>query len=258
MAVPALTPEEQIKRFSRRSFVWAGIAVVAGYETFHWLNSTEPSEKEQALPATNYTGLIPPLRAGLDFNEGLMEKLYSSNRLSPTFKDSDVTPERTNGDVGLDEDYDPSTWKLNLSLTPGSDGQIITLDEIKKLPRQEFVTELKCIEGWSIFVKWAGARFIDFHEKHPTPPGTTHVYMATPDEQYYVSIELPSMLHPQTLLCYEMNGQPLTLEHGAPLRLVIPHKYGVKNIKRLAIMRYASSRQKDYWAELGYDWYAGL
>ena len=71
---------------------------------------------------------------------------------------------------------------------------------------------------------------------------------------------MPSMLHPQTLLCYEMNGKPLTLEHGAPLRLVIPHKYGIKNIKRIGLIRYDNKRGKDYWGDpdQGYDTYAGL
>ncbi len=63
--------------------------------------------------------------------------------------------------------------------------------------------------------------------------------------------------HPQTLLCYEMNGEPLTLEHGAPLRLVTPVKYGIKNIKRIGTIRFTDKRPADFWAERGYDWYAG-
>ena len=54
-----------------------------------------------------------------------------------------------------------------------------------------------------------------------------------------------------------MNGQPLTLAHGAPLRLVIPVKYGYKNIKRIGTIRFTATRPADYWAEQGYDWYAG-
>ena len=68
---------------------------------------------------------------------------------------------------------------------------------------------------------------------------------------------MPSALHPQTLLCYEMNGQPLTDGHGAPLRLVTPLKYGIKHLKRIGTIAFADARPKDYWAELGYDWDAG-
>lgn len=65
-------------------------------------------------------------------------------------------------------------------------------------------------------------------------------------------------MHPQTLLAYEHNGKALTGEHGAPLRLVIPVKYGIKNIKRIGSIQYTNEKPGDYWAEEGYDWFAGL
>jgi DMSO/TMAO reductase YedYZ molybdopterin-dependent catalytic subunit len=55
-----------------------------------------------------------------------------------------------------------------------------------------------------------------------------------------------------------MNGAPLAIENGAPLRLRIPTKYGIKNIKRIGTIAYTDQRPADYWAEQGYDWYAGL
>ena len=73
-----------------------------------------------------------------------------------------------------------------------------------------------------------------------------------PDDGYYVGMNLPSILHPQTLLAYEMNGAPLTLQHGAPLRLVTTTKYGIKQTKRIT-----DERPADYWGERGYDWYSG-
>jgi DMSO/TMAO reductase YedYZ molybdopterin-dependent catalytic subunit len=69
---------------------------------------------------------------------------------------------------------------------------------------------------------------------------------------------MASALHPQTLLCYEMGGRPLTPEHGAPLRLVIPVKYGIKNLKQIGTIQFTDVRPADYWAQQGYDWYAGL
>lgn len=243
-------PHKQMRRISRRSFLWAGVAVIGAAEAFHWLD-------QQPLDAQE--GILKPLRQGLDFNEKVASALYSPNRLSPTYKPSDISPSRVNGDLGLStDDFSVDDWELDIDGVPNTNDLALDLDDIKALPRVQFVTELKCIEGWSIFVQWAGARFADFHAKYPSPPGATHVYMETPDQEYYVSIELPSMLHPQTLLCYEMNGKPLTLDHGAPLRLVIPHKYGVKNIKRIGLIRYEFKRGKDYWAEQGYDYYAGL
>ena len=85
-----------------------------------------------------------------------------------------------------------------------------------------------------------------------------YVQLQTPNREYYVGLDMPSALHPQTFLCYEMNGRPLTPEHGAPLRLVIPVKYGIKNIKRIGSITLTDDRPSDYWGERGYDWYAGL
>jgi DMSO/TMAO reductase YedYZ molybdopterin-dependent catalytic subunit len=74
---------------------------------------------------------------------------------------------------------------------------------------------------------------------------------------YYVGLDMASALHPQTLLVYEMEGRPLTPEHGAPLRLFTPVKYGIKSLKRIGTIRFTDERPPDFWAERGYDWYAG-
>jgi DMSO/TMAO reductase YedYZ molybdopterin-dependent catalytic subunit len=81
--------------------------------------------------------------------------------------------------------------------------------------------------------------------------------LETPDRDYYFGLDMASALHPQTLLCYEMDGRPLTSQHGAPLRLVIPLKYGIKSLKRIGTIRFTDARPADYWAERGYDWYSG-
>jgi DMSO/TMAO reductase YedYZ molybdopterin-dependent catalytic subunit len=132
-------------------------------------------------------------------------------------------------------------------------------------------TELKCIEGWSVVVNWAGCRLIDFAAAFSpeTRNGTAsdvrnrprdlvrYVGLETPDGGYYVGMDMASALHPQTLLCYEMNGEPLSIEHGAPLRLVTTVKYGIKSIKRIGRITFTDDRPRDFWAERGYDWYAG-
>jgi DMSO/TMAO reductase YedYZ molybdopterin-dependent catalytic subunit len=115
------------------------------------------------------------------------------------------------------------------------------------------------VEGWSTVTQFAGVRLSDFTARFaPGSEKAEFVGMKTPDEEYYVSVDMPSALHPQTLLAYEMNGSPLTARHGAPLRLVMPVKYGIKNIKQLGRIEYTNGRPDDYWAERGYDWYAGL
>ncbi len=150
-------------------------------------------------------------------------------------------------------------------------GLLLTLDDIRSLPRVEMTTELKCVEGWSTVVNWTGARFSDFINRfqpatrNGSAPNVAeqpenllpYVSLVTPDGGYYVGWDMPSILHPQTLLAYEMNGAPLTLEHGAPLRLMSPTKYGIKQIKRIGRIAFTAERPADYWAERGYDWYAG-
>jgi DMSO/TMAO reductase YedYZ molybdopterin-dependent catalytic subunit len=121
-------------------------------------------------------------------------------------------------------------------------------------------------------VRWQGVRFVDFVRRFslgtrsgaPADPYGApadlwpYVGLATPDEAYFVGLDVASALHPQTLLCTRMNGAPLAAENGAPVRLVIPSKYGIKNIKRIGIVRFGPTRPPDYWAQRGYDWYAGL
>jgi hypothetical protein len=154
----------------------------------------------------------------------------------------------------------------------GVPGLLLTMADVKKLPRVEMVTEFKCIEGWSEIVHWGGARLRDFLAAFPPLNGShnqfdsreqasgipKYVGFETPDGRYYVAIEREVALHPQTLLTYEMNGQPLTPDHGAPLRLVTPLKYGIKQLKQIGRMTYTDTQPHDYWHEQGYDYYAGL
>ena len=134
------------------------------------------------------------------------------------------------------------------------------LADIQALPKIVITSELKCIEGWTRISQWAGARFSDFVARfyHDDIAPDQYVGMETPDGEYYVGLDLASAMHPQTLLAYELNGQPLPAEHGAPLRLLVPIKYGIKNLKRIGKIDFSQSRPKDYWAEQGYDWYAGF
>ncbi|MEO8129616.1 MAG: molybdopterin-dependent oxidoreductase, partial [Bryobacteraceae bacterium] len=158
------------------------------------------------------------------------------------------------GVVGIDDDgFDPAAWKLMLNGKTS-----LTIDDIRSLPKVDSVTELKCIEGWSEICHWAGARFSDFAAKFAPGVRAKYVSLVTPNQDYFVGLDMESAMHPQTLLCYEMNGAALTSGHGAPLRLAIPVKYGIKNIKRIGSIQFTDQRPEDYWANEGYDWYAGL
>ena len=242
--------EAEMSRRSRRSFLMLGGGALAGLLGWAWLRT----RREDA-------GIAWPLRRVLDTNGELSRDYFRTGRLAPEFPVSQAVPNlRVNGDIGIDEELAADEWKLIVegAELDSEDPVEVTMAEIRKLPHAEHVTQLKCIEGWSQVAHWGGARFSDFAKLYPPPEGHGYVGLETPGEGYYVSLDMESAMHPQTLLCYELNGQPLSDEHGAPLRLVIPTKYGIKNLKRIGKIFYSENRPRDFWAERGYDWYAGM
>ena len=246
-----LPPEEltrELRRRSRRGFLVGGLAAIGAVGAYDWVTG---SRQENNLPW--------PQRRVLSVNEKLAHGYLNDRHLMPSYRQDQVTYLKPNGDVGLGSAVDPSKWRLHVS-TAGAPAFSLRLSDITALPRIEMTTRFFCIEGWSVVTSWAGARFSDFTRKF-LPPGRDlprYVSMTTPDEDYFVGLDMKSALHPQTLLAYEHNGQPLTADHGAPLRLVIPVKYGIKNIKRIGAIQFTDQRPDDYWAEEGYDWFAGL
>lgn len=246
----SLTPEDAERQMfarSRRGFLVGAVAALAGIFGWRWMSD----ETKATL-----------LRRTFEFNEKVSQIFYRPTRLAPEFPLTSVGPDRANGAEGLESEFDPAVWTLAVGgLANRSDDLILTLDDIKKFPRTEMITELKCIEGWSVIVKWAGVRFSDFAAYVSLNKSIIdlpqYVSLITPDEKYFVGWDLASILHPQTLLAYEMNGAPLTLEHGAPLRLASPTKYGIKQIKRIGRIEFTNERPRDFWAEYSYDWYSG-
>ena len=190
--------------------------------------------------------------------EAVWRGLYRPGALAPTFPLATAAMPRINGLLGLRSPLDPDDWTLRVEGPGGVLIDTLDLDAVLALPRRDLVTELKCIEGWSTVVHWTGARFSDFAARYAGDLARMpYVGLATPDGGYTVGMDRASMMHPQTLLGYAMQGMYLTPAHGAPLRLVTPVKYGVKHLKRIGVLRFTDRRPTDYWAERGYDWYIG-
>lgn len=245
---------DEFRKISRRSFISFGAAGILGGGLYYWLRTR---------PAQTIGDIAYPFRYGLQFNEALAEKFFSHTNLAPEYPKSMVEPLRVNGGIGLLEDFDANSWKLKVSGTPKNSEKPLefSLEDIRALPKQDIAINFKCIEGWSRIMNYVGARFSDFIEKYQLLDINNlpvYVSLSTPNGLYYVGLDMESATHPQTLLCYEMNGEPLKPEHGAPLRLLITTKYGIKNLKRIGNIEFTNERPKDYWAERGYDWYAGL
>jgi DMSO/TMAO reductase YedYZ molybdopterin-dependent catalytic subunit len=251
MAVePGNDPRAEIARRTRRSFLALGGGAAVGMAGLTALHSGGTD-----------AGIPRGLRRILGFNEKVVRgALYNNDHLARTYPPSAVGKIRVNAHYGLDDDIEDADWRLRI--TPFGAARPVaelTIADIRALPRYEEIIDFKCVEGWSTVTQFAGARLSDVTAKYaPGSEKAACVGMKTPDEEYYVGLDMPSAQHPQTLLAYEMNGAALEPGHGAPLRLCIPVKYGIKNIKRIGSIEYADIRPADYWAERGYDWYAGL
>lgn len=202
-----------------------------------------------------------PLRKVLQANE----KVFSEGVFSPAHKAKEyplsaaAKKVRVNGNYGLKGTVDTAGWRLKVARQAG-DTLYLTLQDLKALPKRDIVFDFKCIEGWSQVTHWGGVRVADFidHYGLQAVKGLKYMGLITPDGGYYVGIDMQSALQEQTLLCYEMNGEPLPLNQGYPLRLIIPVKYGIKHLKRIGTMYFSNTPPRDYWAERGYDYYSGL
>lgn len=241
--------DKKIRRRSFLSFLGFTVAGTTGFFGWKWLNRQ---------PVDN--GALKPLRSTLETNEKILTSTFSEHHLVKTYSvDRAARNVRINSLIGLQQDIDETAWRLAVRKGDGST-IAVSLDDIKKLPKKEIVYDFKCVEGWSQIQHWGGIPLRDFIALLGLQNQTKMKYigMKTPDERYYVGLDMPSALHPQTMLCYEMNGQPLIYQHGRPLRLIVPVKYGIKNLKNIGEIFFTNDKPRDYWAERGYDYYAGL
>jgi hypothetical protein len=239
----------EYRRRSRRSLMVGGAATVVGLLGWRWVQT---QGREDNIPKV--------LRKTQELNESIWSGVFRDDHLANTYDRDKASILRVNGRQGLRSEIDLDGWELMVQDADGSVLGTHTLEDLRALDQHEMTVEHKCIEGWSQITNWGGPRFSDLAALYTDRAVTDrkYVYMATPDGEYYVSVDMDTMLHPQTLLVHEMLGEPLDLDHGAPLRVATPLKYGIKQIKRLALVRFTDERIGDYWGERGYDWYAGL
>src|SRR6516164_3559771 len=200
------------------------------------------------------------LKNGLAFSDWASSELFRQKHLAPTFGDSELTPFDKfpiNGYDVEDPGVDFEKWSLTVSGAVKKPGDY-KLEQIQALPRQRQNTRHVCVEGWDVIGRFGGARFSDFLNMIGADTTAKFVYVECADD-YYESLDMETALHPQTLLCYEMYDQPLTREHGAPLRLQIPTKVGYKQAKYLTDMKVANVLDRvGYWEDQGYSEYYGL
>jgi DMSO/TMAO reductase YedYZ molybdopterin-dependent catalytic subunit len=239
------------KRRSRRSFLGFGAAALVGFGGFKYVQGRP---ENQNIPDV--------IRWGLERNRDVWSTISATGD-APTFGVGDREDLRVNGLLGMRRgntreflDVETENWQIRVIGVGGANLGTVTIPEIKALPVQEVTWEHKCIEGWSNIVGWTGTRFSDFAAAYPDDWG--YVSFRTPDERYYVGWDRDTVLHDQTLMAWQLNGEPLSQRHGAPLRIATPLKYGIKQLKRIGIIEFTNDQPGDYWGERGYDWHAGL
>lgn len=202
----------------------------------------------------------PLLKAGLGFSDWASARLFRSGHLAPTFSDSDLTPfpRFPINDYDVDDPgVDLERWTFTVSGAMQRPGTY-TLAQIQALPKITQNTRHICVEGWDVIGRFGGARLADFLKTIGADPTARFVTVECADD-YYESLDMATATHPQTLLCYEMYDQPLTREHGAPLRLQIPTKIGYKQAKYLTSLKVTHVLDRvGYWEDQGYSEFYGL
>ena len=258
---------------SRRRFVlssamsWAGL-MLAGCDKL-----TESGSFRSSLSAAE---LLTLHGQRLLIGGQALTREYSLRDLSRQFPTNGTT-------LPQDEDYNAlaadgfQTWRLivdGLVERPAT----YTLSELRLLPSRSQITRTDCVEGWSAIAQWTGvplrlllqasglkpqSRYIVFHcadtlEGNPVKGGDER------NGRYYESIDLIDAFHPQTILAYAMNGKPLSVANGAPLRLRVERQLGYKHAKYVMRVEVAENLhdigggEGGFWEDRGYEWYAGI
>jgi DMSO/TMAO reductase YedYZ molybdopterin-dependent catalytic subunit len=225
-------------------------------------------------------GLRSFLENANDLTWRVQRLLAGRDALAPEFTEADIRqPMRPNGITAPDDDHyqglladNFADWRLEVNglvEKPLS----LTRDQLTAMPSRTQITRHDCVEGWSCIAKWTGtplslvldmavvkpqARYAVFHCLD------TIDHDLSGDVKYYGSIDLIDARHPQTILAYGLNGKPLPVENGAPLRVRVERQLGYKMPKYLQRIELVDSfsaiggGRGGYWEDYGYDWYGGI
>jgi len=192
------------------------------------------------------------------FNDRVQAALFDPDRLAPTYPESMITrPFPFNAYYREDEvrEVDAAGYRLEVSGLV-ADKRAWTLSELQAMPQTDQVTRHICVEGWSAIGKWGGVRFSEFLRRIGADTTAQFIGFKCADD-YYTSIDMPTALHPQTLLTLTYDGQPLPPRYGFPMKLRMPTKLGYKNPKHIQAIFVTNTYPGGYWEDQGYNWFGG-
>jgi len=244
---PAVTTDEimpELARIGRRDVLMRGLSL----GSLALLTGCDLS---------THSGVDSALWAMLRFNDRVQAALFSRTRLAKTYPGSAVTePFRFNAYY---EEWQvretPADWRLELSGLI-ADKAPWTVDQLRTLPQEAQVTRHICIEGWSQIGQWSGVPLHTFLQRVGADLKARYVSFTCFDG-YSTSLDMPSALHPQTILALDFVDKPLAPEWGAPVRLRIPTKLGFKSAKNIQAISVTNTYPGGYWEDQGYDWFSG-
>ena len=202
----------------------------------------------------------PQLLAISRLNDWVGEKiLYSSTRLARTYDARERSSALPNYFISPTVPMlrNPGSWRLRvdgLVRTPLS----LSLVDLMRMQGITYTVKHHCVEGWSAIATWHGVQLSAIAERCGVLPQARYINFVSFDSDYSNGWDLPSAMHPQTILAYAMNDRPLAPGHGAPLRLYSPTKLGYKLTKYLVSMTFTDKRPGGYWEDQGYPWFGGL
>jgi DMSO/TMAO reductase YedYZ molybdopterin-dependent catalytic subunit len=191
---------------------------------------------------------------------------FAPEDISPSFRGNGST--RPDGfDYAMHEGAGFAAWRLTvggLVERPLS----LSLDQIRALPQRSQITRHDCVEGWSAIGQWTGPQLSHLLRLAGLRKEARYIVFLCADSlrgaQYYESVDLIDAFHPQTIVAHALNGAPLPVKNGAPLRMRIERHLGYKHAKYLTGIKAVSSLagigggKGGYWEDRGYQWYAGI
>jgi DMSO/TMAO reductase YedYZ molybdopterin-dependent catalytic subunit len=249
-----------------------------------WLRASLTGAAGLAVAACDKLTQSPQVNAALDgaetFNRRLHGLLFGRSALAREYPASAISPDfKANGTTNPDSSQYQAMvangfadWRLTvggLVDRPFS----LSLAELRTAAARSQITRHDCVEGWSSIAQWRGARLGPLLERAGLKPQARFIAFFCADTleltldgtgDYYETIAVADAFHPQTILAYEMNGKPLPVAHGAPVRLRLERQLGYKMAKYVMRIEAIDSFEKlgrgkgGYWEDRGYQWYAGL
>jgi len=203
-------------------------------------------------------GVEAALNAMSRFNDKVQGLVFDPTQLAPTYPDSMITrPFPFNAYYGEDEIrvVEEDGYKLEVTGLV-ADKRSWTLADLRAMPQRDQVTRHICVEGWSAIGRWGGVPFADFLKRIGADTSARYVGFKCADD-YYTSIDMPTALHPQTLLTLTWDGAPLPPKYGFPMKLRMPTKLGYKNPKHIQAIFVTNTYPGGYWEDQGYNWFGG-